>query len=238
MKTVLITGLSREIGLGTALAKQYLGDGFTVFGSCRDVNKEHLTQLKAQWGDKFIPVNMDVANLASVKQAAEAIRGNGGHLDVLISNATATTRAGNEPIDAGCDTEVMLNAYNVNAVGFLRIVQVFLPFFSEGAKLTAITSEAGSMSYCHREDYLDYGMAKAALNFACVTLQRRLGGRGMRVLAIHPGWVQTRPAPPKAHLSPEESAGHIAKTIANPPAYGEKGNTGVFLWFDGRAFDF
>jgi NAD(P)-dependent dehydrogenase (short-subunit alcohol dehydrogenase family) len=226
------------MGLGTALARRYLEDGFTVFGSCRDINQEHLAQLKATWGDKFIPVAMDVTKLASVKQASDVIRGNGGHLDVLISNATATNKAGNEPIDAGCDTEVMLNAYDVNAVGFLRMVQVFLPFFSEGAKLAAITSESGSMSYCHRDMNLDYGMAKAALNFACVTLQRRLGGRGLRVLAIHPGWVQTHPAPPKAHLSPEESAGHIAKTIANPPAYNEKGNTGVFLWFDGRPFDF
>jgi NAD(P)-dependent dehydrogenase (short-subunit alcohol dehydrogenase family) len=81
-------------------------------------------------------------------------------------------------------------------------------------------------------------MAKAALNFACVTLQRRLGSQGLRVLAIHPGWVQTHPAPPKADLSPEESAGHIAKTIANPPAYSEKGNTGVFMWYDGKPFDF
>jgi NAD(P)-dependent dehydrogenase (short-subunit alcohol dehydrogenase family) len=238
MKTALITGVSRDLGLGTALAKQYLGDGFTVFGSCRDVNKEHIAGLKAAWGDKFIPVAMDVTNLDSVKQAAEILRGNGGHLDVLISNATAANRAGNEPIDAGCDTEVMLNAYNVNAVGFLRLAQVFLPFFSEGSRLAAITSEAGSMGYCHRDANLDYGMAKAALNFACVTLQRRLGGRGLRVLAIHPGWIQTRPAPPKADLSPEESAAHIAKTIANPPPFNEKGNTGVFVWYDGRLFDF
>jgi NAD(P)-dependent dehydrogenase (short-subunit alcohol dehydrogenase family) len=238
MKTVLITGLSRDLGLGTALAKQYLGDGFTVFGSCRDINKEHLAQLKTAWGDKFIPVAMDVTDLASVKQAAEVIRGKGGHLDVLISNATASARAGNAPIDDGCDTEVMLNAYNVNAVGFLRLAQVFLPFFSEGSKLAAITSEAGSMGYCHRDANFDYGMAKAALNFACVTLQRRLGGRGLRVLAIHPGWVQTRPAPPKADLSPEESAAHIAKTIASPPPFNEKGNTGVFVWYDGRAFEF
>jgi NAD(P)-dependent dehydrogenase (short-subunit alcohol dehydrogenase family) len=238
MKTVLITGLSRDLGLGLALAKQYLGDGFTVFGSCRDINKGHIAQLKAEWGGLFIPVAMDVTSLTSVKQAAGIIRGSGGHLDVLISNATASSKAGNDPIDAGCDTEVMLNAYDVNAVGFLRLVQVFLPFFSEGAKLVAITSEAGSMSYCHRDANFDYGMAKAALNFACVTLQRGLASRGMRVLAIHPGWVQTHPAPPKADLSPEESAGHIAKTIANPPSYNENGNTGVYMWYDGRAFDF
>jgi NAD(P)-dependent dehydrogenase (short-subunit alcohol dehydrogenase family) len=202
------------------------------------VDKDHINRLQAEWKDAFIPVAMDVTRRDSVENAAALIRGHGGRLDILISNATATTRAGNEPIDAGCDTEHMLNAYDVNAVGFLRMTQAFLPFFSEGSKLIAITSESGSMGYCHRDHNLDYGMAKAALNFACVTLQRRLGGRGIRVLAIHPGWVQTRPAPPKADLSPEESAAYIVKTIADPPAYHENGNTGVFVWYDGRNFEF
>jgi NAD(P)-dependent dehydrogenase (short-subunit alcohol dehydrogenase family) len=238
MKTVFITGLSREMGLGTALARQYAREGYTVFASCRDVNKDHINQLKTEWNGAFIPVAMDVTQRDSVENAAALIRGHGGHLDILISNATATNRAGNEPIDAGCDTEHMLNAYDVNAVGFLRMAQVFLPFFSGGSKLIAITSESGSMGHCRRDNNLDYGMAKAALNFACVTLQRRLGGRGMRVLAIHPGWVQTRPAPPKADLSPEEAAGYIIKTIADPPGYDEKDNTGVFVWYDGRNFVF
>ncbi|MDR2194890.1 MAG: SDR family oxidoreductase [Treponema sp.] len=238
METVFITGLSREMGLGTALARQYLRKGYTVFASCRDVNKDHINQLKTEWKDSLIPVALDVTSRESVENAATVIRKHGGLIDILISNATATNKEGNEPIDAGCDTEHMLNAYNVNAVGFLRMVQVFLPFFSKGAKVNAITSEAGSMGHCWRDNGLDYGMAKAALNFACVTLQRRLGKNGIRVLAIHPGWVQTRPAPPKADLTPEQSAEYIIKTIANPPDYNEKGNTGVFVWYDGRNFVF
>jgi NAD(P)-dependent dehydrogenase (short-subunit alcohol dehydrogenase family) len=238
MKTVLITGLSRELGLGVALARQYLADGFTVFGSCRNTKQAHLVALKEEWGDKFICVEMDVTSFASVQRAAQSIA-DIGKLDIIISNATATNGDGNLPIDEGCDTEHMLNAYDVNAVGFLRMVQVFLPNLAEGAKLVAITSEAGSMGRCWRDDGIDYGMAKAALNFACVTLQRRLAPKyGYRVLAIHPGWVQTHPAPPKADLSPEESAAHIAATIASPPSYEEEDNKGVYLWYDGRHFEF
>jgi NAD(P)-dependent dehydrogenase (short-subunit alcohol dehydrogenase family) len=235
MKHVFITGLSRESGLGTALAKQYLAKGDTVFGSCRSIGQEHLAQLKNEWKERFLLVPMDVTSLASVREAAKKVGDR--QIDILISNATATNSAGNAPIDGGCDTEHMLNSYDVNAVGFLRLVQTFLPLFAQGAKLAAITSEAGSLSYCHRDAGLDYGMAKAALNFACVTLQRRFRER-FRVLAIHPGWVQTRPAPPKADLTPEESAAYLAATIENPPAYQEKGNTGVYLWYDGRPFDF
>ncbi|MDR0948257.1 MAG: SDR family oxidoreductase [Lachnospiraceae bacterium] len=238
MKSVLITGLSREMGLGVALAKKYLADGFRVFGSCRNIKQAHFDTLREEWGDRFIGVEMDVTNPESVEKAAKVVA-DSGKLDIIISNATATNNNGNKAIDEGCDTEHMLNAYDVNAVGFLRIVKVFLPHLAEGAKLVAITSEAGSMGRCWRDDGIDYGMAKAALNFACVTLQRRLAPKyGYRVLAIHPGWVQTRPAPPKADLSPEESAAHIAHTIADPPAYEKEGNRGVYLWYDGRHFDF
>ncbi|MCL2020249.1 MAG: SDR family NAD(P)-dependent oxidoreductase [Oscillospiraceae bacterium] len=238
MKTVLITGLSREMGLGTALAKRYLEDGFKVFGSCRDIKQEHIAALSRDHAGNFFPVPLDLTDLNSIKKAAEIISEH-GKLDVLINNATATNGDGNKPLDEGLDTENMLNAYDVNAVGFIRLAQIFLPHFSEGAVLAAITSEQGSMGKCWRDSGIDYGMAKAALNYACVVLQRRLAPKfGLRVLAIHPGWVQTRPAPPKADLSPEESAAFIAKTVANPPPYEAEGNKGVFVWYDGRHFEF
>ena len=232
-----ITGLSRETGLGMALARQYLADGCTVFGTCRNVDLPHIHALQAQWGEHFVPVTMDVTDFATV-QAAAALMTRHGKLDILISNATAADEKGNLPLDDGCDTEHMLNAYDVNAVGFLRLVQCFLPHLSAHAKIVAISSEAGSMAQCNRDFNLDYGMAKAALNFACVTLQRRLAPRGLRVLAIHPGWVQTKPAPPKADLMPEESAAHLVATIASPPDYVEQGNQGIFMWYDGRPFAF
>ena len=238
MKSVLITGLSREMGLGTALARKYLDDGFTVFGSCRNIDYPHMAALGAKWGDQFIPVAMDVTSLDSVRMAAEEVK-KISKINIIISNATAGGGPGSKAIDEGCDTEDMLNAYDVNAVGFLRIVQAFLPNLADGAVIAAITSEVGSMTRCWRDDHFNYGMAKAALNFACVTLQRRLAPKyGYRVLAIHPGWVQTRPAPPKADLSPEESARYITATIASPPPYEEDGNRGVFIWYDGRHFDF
>ncbi|GHV10018.1 short-chain dehydrogenase [Clostridia bacterium] len=238
MKTVFITGVSRGLGLGTALVRRYLADGYKVIAASRNVDGEHLSALKAEWGDKLEVVAIDVSDIKSVKAAAQVIKDKLGKLDVLISNATATNGDGNLAIDEGADLEHMLNAYDVNAVGFLRMVQTFLPLVSEGATLAAITSEQGSMGHCWRDNGADYGMAKAALNYACVVTQRRLGGRGLRVLAIHPGWVQTRPAPPKADLTPEESADHIFKTIANPPPYDAKTNKGVYVNYDGADFVF
>jgi len=232
MKTVFITGVKREMGLGNALVRKYLSEGFVVFASARDVEQEHLKLLKNEWGDKLQLISMDVTKISDVKTAVDAVSKISSKLDILISNATATYASGNKPIDDGLDIEDALNSYDVNAVGFIRLVQQFLGMFAEGGSAVAISSEAGSMGDCWRDDGIDYGMAKAALNFACVTLQRRLSKR-IRVLSLHPGWVQTRPAPPKADLSPDESAAAIFKLIASPPPFNEKGNIGVYMNYDG-----
>ncbi|MDR2569635.1 MAG: SDR family oxidoreductase [Oscillospiraceae bacterium] len=233
MKTVFITGVKREMGLGNAFIRQYLSEGYTVFASARDVEQEYLRLLKSEWGDKLYLIPMDVTKVLDVKAAVQAVREVTPTLDILISNATAASALGGKPIDDGMDIEDALNSYDVNALGFIRLVQQFLEMFTEGSSAVAISSESGSMGDCWRDSDIDYGMAKAALNFACVTLQRRLGKRGIRVLSIHPGWVQTRPAPPKANLTPEESALSIFNTIASPPPFNEKGNTGVYMNYDG-----
>ena len=238
MANVFITGVSRDLGLGIALVKQYLAQGDTVYAASRRVDGDHIKELQAQYADKLIVVEMDVCDLESVKAAAEVIKEKTGTLDLLISNATASNKDGNKAIDDGMDTEHMFNAYNVNAIGFLRVVQTFLPLVKSGSVLAAITSEQGSMGKCWRDLGMDYGAAKAALNYCCVVLQRRLMHQGLRVLAIHPGWVQTHPAPPKANLTPEESAAYIANTIKNPPPFNEDGNTGVYLNYDGAHFPF
>jgi len=235
MKTVFITGVKREMGLGNAMVKKYLNEGYTVFASARDVDQEHLTKLKSEWGDTLHLIAMDVTKVEDVKNAVKKVHEISPTLDIIISNATAASSLGNKPIDEGMDIEDTLNTFDVNALGFIRLVQQFLnlDMLKDGSSAVAISSEAGSMGDCWRDDTIDYGMAKAALNFASVTLQRRLGKRGIRVLSIHPGWVQTRPAPPKANLSPEESAAFIYDTIASPPPFNEKGNTGVYMNYDG-----
>lgn len=238
MRSAFITGVSREEGLGTALVRQYLGEGYAVFAASRNLTSEHLRTLAEEYPDRLFLVELDVSLADSVRAAADVIREKTGRLDVLISNATSSSAAGNLPIDEGMDVEALPRAYDVNVLGFLRMAQAFLPMMGEGGRIAAITSEAGSMGGCHRDMNIDYGAAKAALNFCCVTLQRRLGGRGMRVLTIHPGWVQTRPAPPKADLTPGESAAHIFRTIQSPPPFCEEGNTGVFVNYDGTHYPF
>jgi NAD(P)-dependent dehydrogenase (short-subunit alcohol dehydrogenase family) len=69
-----------------------------------------------------------------------------------------------------------------------------------------ISSEAGSIGNCWRSAEFGYCMSKAALNMQSKILQNNLGPQGFKVLAIHPGWMQTDMGGAQADIHPDVSA--------------------------------
>ncbi|HTU75167.1 MAG TPA: SDR family NAD(P)-dependent oxidoreductase [Trebonia sp.] len=114
MARVLITGASRGIGRGTALALAQRGH--EVIATARDISK--LDDLPA-----VARLRMDVTDQASVDAAVAAA----GRVDVLVSNAGATVRAPLEsiPLDA------VRSLFELNAFGALRVAQGVLPAMRE-----------------------------------------------------------------------------------------------------------
>lgn len=110
MARVLITGASRGIGKGTAIALHE--QGHEVIATARDVSM--LEDLPVA---QTLP--LDVTDQASVDRAlAEA-----GHVDVLLSNAGATVRAPLETIPL----TALSDLFELNALGALRVTQGVLP---------------------------------------------------------------------------------------------------------------
>lgn len=87
-----------------------------------------------------------------------------------------------------------------------------------------MSSEAGSIT--SHADYIkryDYCMSKAALNIQSVILQRYLKPEGIKVVLMHPGWVNTPMGGAEAPVSPEESAKGVVevaeKLMHKPDTY-------------------
>src|SRR5829696_3629466 len=82
-KTIFITGASR--GFGKIWAEAFLNRGDLVAATARDLS--HLDGLAQKYGDKVLPIQLDVndrkAGFAAIHQAKEYF----GHIDVLINNA-------------------------------------------------------------------------------------------------------------------------------------------------------
>jgi len=216
-RVALITGAGGGIGL--ELCRQLLDTGDEVVACPRVAGSEGLTDLHASANGRLHVVPMDVGDPASITTATHEVQGRVNRIDLLFNNA------GIYPSSDGSleqlDTGNLVRAFEVNAVGPLRVAGALLPLLRRGRdkRLVQITSLMGSMGDNGSGGSWSYRMSKAALNMAVRNMGHELGHEGFICLAIHPGWVQTRmgggaaPTPLDACV-----AGILRTTFAATPA--------------------
>jgi len=197
MRTILITGANRGIGL--EFARQYSADGWDVVATVR----EHSPELDAL--DVRVE-RLDMRNLDAVAGFGERL----DSLDLLIANAGTY---GPKSPESGEEGEEWLETFAVNTVAPYLLAQSVLPLVarSEG-KLIAISTRMGSIEDNSSGGYIAYRSSKSALNMAWRSLA--IDNRGKATCAVlHPGWVQTRMGGRSAPLSPEDSVSGMRKVI-------------------------
>lgn len=256
LKTILITGASRGIGLG--LTKHLLETvaGVRVIATYRsDATATKLFELSSSYPkDKLFLLQLDTTSEQSYKTASDELAAAGvTSLDILIANAGVAHRHNT----LTCPPADALEAYNTNVVGSMLTVQAFhglLTSNKEGAKLAVFTSSVmGSIekSIEMQGGAMAYRASKAALNMMAACYAEEQAKNGVKVVALHPGWVQTEMGGGSAPLTVEDSVQGItqilltaaqmqfkSKDVATPAAYKTfedklKNNNIVFAAFDG-----
>ncbi|RZA06261.1 MAG: SDR family NAD(P)-dependent oxidoreductase, partial [Moraxellaceae bacterium] len=149
MKTALITGANRGIGL--ALTQEYLAQGWHVIGVCRTIS----TELSAT--DAQVIADIDVTNPIAVEALASKL--NGVRIDLLINNAGILESDRLGDIDYNHVTRQFL----VNAQAPLHVTEVLLEYLTKNATIAFITSRMGSIADNTSGGYYGYRMSKAAL---------------------------------------------------------------------------
>ena len=177
MSTALVIGANKGIGL--EFCRQLLDRGATVIATCRRSSTE-LTQLGVR-----VVEQVEMTSQRSCVHLAHEL--SGVRTDLLILNAGVfdSSKLGE------LDFERMLHEYDVNALGPLRVVQALLSNLVSGAKIALVSSRAGSIGDNSSGGIYGYRMSKAALNMAGVSLACDLRERGIAVLMLHPGVVDT-----------------------------------------------
>ena len=206
---VLITGASR--GFGAALAWAFAERGARVFAGARGAQPGLAASLE-RFPALVTAVELDVQSLGSIEQARSAVAGHVDALDIVVNNAAIrSATVSNELPDIDFDDARL--TLDVNALGPLRVTQAFLPLLRAGLSptLVNVSSEAGSIGQCGRDREFDYCMSKAALNMATKLLANYL--KGVRVFALHPGWLRTDMGGARAALDPLETARSSALLI-------------------------
>lgn len=209
MATVLITGTNKGVGL--QLTRLYAEAGNKVIACCR--NPDSADELKALEGDIEIK-QVAVGDDASVAALGSDLSGN--PVDILVNNAGAVGPAMDQQTLTTLDSAGWLEAFNVNTIGPVRVMQALLENLraADNAKIMTVTSQYGAMGFDMPAVYA-YSTSKAAVNKFMKLAALELGKEGISVGLVHPGWVQTDMGGPTADLTPTESASGIIDVIAN-----------------------
>ena len=202
-RIALITGANSGLGLETARALKRCRA--TVVLACRSPRKAELAKqelLQERDGGAVDLVDLDLADLTSVQQAAATVGERYGCLDLLINNAGVmapprrTTAQGHEL------------QFGVNHLGHMALTQALLPLLQNrpDPRVVTVTSGAQYFGKIRWDDpswsksydrYGAYGQSKLANVMFALELDARLREQGspIRSLAAHPGIARTELQP-------------------------------------------
>ena len=201
-RTALVTGANSGLGLETARA--LAAQGATVLLACRSRAKAEQTraQLAAEGLAGLEPLELNLADLASVGRAAAQVTAQANGLDLLINNAGVMA----PPLQRSAQGfELQLG---VNHLGHFALTQALLPLLEQrpGARVVHVSSGAAYFGRIAFDDLQSerrydpwgaYGQSKLANVMTALELQRRLEQRGSAVqsLVAHPGLARTNLQP-------------------------------------------
>jgi protochlorophyllide reductase len=201
-RTALVTGANSGLGLETARA--LAAQGATVLLACRSRAKADHTQaqLAAEGLSGLHPLELDLADLASVGRAAAAVEAEHPGLDLLINNAGVMA----PPLRRSAQGFELQLA--VNHLGHFALTQALLPLLEKrpAARVVHVSSGAAYFGRIAFDDlqskrrydpWAAYGQSKLANVMTALELQRRLKAAGSPVISLvaHPGLARTNLQP-------------------------------------------
>ena len=189
---VLVTGVSA--GLGVETARTLSAHGAQVVGIARDLAKAERALSEA--GARNVElVEVDLADLKSVRAGADQLLADGRKFDVVIANAGVMRTPFGHTAD-GFETQ-----FGTNHLGHFLFVNRIAPLIADGGRLVNLSSAGHRYSDVDLDDpnfertpydpMVAYGRSKTANILFAVEFDRRHKGRGVRATAIHPGGIRT-----------------------------------------------
>jgi len=219
MTTTLITGANRGIGL--ELVRKFLAQGHDVIATARD--PETSNELNAT-DAKVYPLEVtDAVSVAALKEAV-----GDQPIDYLINNAGIGSFAAFKDLDY----DAFANMLAVNTIAPIRMIDTFLDnIAASDVKMAAsLSSMMGSIENTQASFGLIYRTSKAGLNMALRAAAPELAEKGVTLLALHPGWVNTDMGGKQAPVNPAQSAAGLYTVITTAGPSSEL----RFLDFEGK----
>ena len=179
-KVVLVTGGTR--GIGRAIAERFKDVGAVVY--ITGTNEERTKAVAEEIGVNG--VKMDVTDREEVKRVVSEILEKEGQIDVLINNAGITK----DTLFMRMKDEDWDSVINTNLNGVYNVTRAVVPAMvkKRSGNIINISSVVG---FTGNVGQVNYSATKSALIGFTKSLAKELGGRGIRVNCIAPGYITT-----------------------------------------------
>jgi NAD(P)-dependent dehydrogenase (short-subunit alcohol dehydrogenase family) len=178
-----ITGSSR--GFGRALVQAALDAGDLVVATAR--RPEQLAELTQRYGDRMLPLALDVTDADAARQAVSAAVERFGRLDVVVNNAGYANLA---PIETGDEADFRAQ-FETNFWGVYNVSKAVIPQLRAqgGGTIVQFSSVGGRVG--GSPGIASYQAAKFAVDGFSRVLAAETAPFGVRVMVVEPGGFAT-----------------------------------------------
>jgi NAD(P)-dependent dehydrogenase (short-subunit alcohol dehydrogenase family) len=178
-KVALVTGADR--GIGAAVASRLQSDGYTVYGTSRNVDAPR------SWTTGIVMRRLDVHDEAAVSELIDKVVSEAGRIDVLVNNAGSML--------AGAIEETSMvearDLFDINFFGAMRATTAVLPHMraARSGRIIFISSVLGFLP----APFMGiYGATKHAIEGYAETLDHEVREFGIRSILIEPTFTATK----------------------------------------------
>ncbi|MBB3129616.1 NAD(P)-dependent dehydrogenase (short-subunit alcohol dehydrogenase family) [Paenibacillus rhizosphaerae] len=185
---------------GRALVREFAQKGWRVM-ACSPVSVEMFQD--AFDTDRIHIFTMDMRSRESVQQAVERIQEQTSRVDLLVCGTLSSQGKESAGI-ANMSADLVLEDYQANALGPIRVIEACLPLMDHGLRRIALLSDVqGSLGLGLSGAGTGYAMSKAALHMAYTMLHGDLGRKGFTFRLFEPG------PEPETEVSAEAAAAYF-----------------------------
>jgi NAD(P)-dependent dehydrogenase (short-subunit alcohol dehydrogenase family) len=222
-RVALVTGANSGIGYETA--KVLADHGAHVVLACRNEEKGRRARDKLESeldrsSLELLP--LDLADLVSVRRAAEVVLGTHARLDLLVNNAGVMGTPYRQTAD-GLERQMATNHFGHFALTGLLLERIVT---TERARVVTVSSLMHRVGRLHLDDlagttprntWVTYGTSKLANLLFTLELSRRLAAADLatRAVAAHPGWTRSELAGNGAALGSSRVRRRAARTAGH-----------------------
>jgi NAD(P)-dependent dehydrogenase (short-subunit alcohol dehydrogenase family) len=185
-RVAIITGAAA--GLGKAMAVRFAAESASLVLADRDDTRSVIETIEAS-GGVAIGTRTDVASPEDVDHMIETAMQRFGKIDILVNNAAIASTLVPRPFEE-IDLSEWSRVLNVNIMGTVLPCRAVSPIM-RGQGYGRILNFGSNTAVRGAPNLLQYVASKGAVQALSMSLAQELGGDGITVNVIAPGYIET-----------------------------------------------